>query len=195
MLSQIRDKLKANKNQFNNFGKYKYRSCEDILEAIKPLLGECSLTITDDIVLIGDRFYVKATCSFQEPGKDLLLVSAYARESESKKGMDGSQVTGSSSSYARKYALSGLFLIDDNKDPDSHCYTETPKQQSTKPAQKPKLLTKKQKETIIDLCHQGGWDAEGSVKAVTGTTLDQLTPQIAMDVISRIKAKIASQEK
>lgn len=120
-LITIQSKLKAPKGQYNSFGKYKYRSCEDILEAIKPLLKEtgCVLTITDDIVLVGERFYVKATVSLRNSSGETITTSAFAREEETKKGMDGSQVTGASSSYARKYALNGMFCIDDTKDSDT----------------------------------------------------------------------------
>jgi hypothetical protein len=117
-LNKIQKELKAPKNQFNAFGKYKYRNAEDILEAVKPLLEEVVLTITDDIVLIGERYYVKATAKITD-GKDSVENSAFAREAQDKKGMDESQITGASSSYARKYALNGLFLIDDTKDADS----------------------------------------------------------------------------
>jgi hypothetical protein len=117
-LFEIQQKLKAPKSKFNKFGKYSYRSLEDILEAVKPLLGDAVLTLTDEIVLIGDRYYVKATAIISE-GEKFHEVTAYAREEENKKGMDGAQVTGASSSYARKYALNGLFLIDDTKDADS----------------------------------------------------------------------------
>ena len=121
-LIEIQQKLKAPKEQNNSFGGYKYRSCEDILEAVKPLLGEQKLFIllNDEIVFIEGRFYVKATVSlFDEEGKEITHTTAYAREEESKPKMDGSQVTGSSSSYARKYALNGLFAIDDTKDSDA----------------------------------------------------------------------------
>lgn len=117
-LNEIQKNLKAPKNQYNNFGKYKYRNCEDILEAVKPLLGEATLYLSDDIVEISGRIYVKATATFND-GKEVVNVSAFARESETKKGMDDSQITGSASSYARKYALNGLFLIDDTKDADT----------------------------------------------------------------------------
>ena len=114
--------LKAPKNLRNTFGNYNYRSAEDILEAVKPLLNElgCSLTITDELVNIGERYYIKATptLSLLKDPKDSVSVTGYAREEENKKGMDGSQITGASSSYARKYALNGLFLIDDTKDSD-----------------------------------------------------------------------------
>lgn len=120
-LITIQSKLKAPKNQHNKFGNYNYRSAEDILEAVKPLLTEtgCVLTISDEIVQIGERYYVKATARVRKDSQSVETV-AYAREEESKKGMDGAQVTGSASSYARKYALNGLFCIDDNKDPDTN---------------------------------------------------------------------------
>lgn len=120
-LSEIQQKLKAPKNQRNNFGNYNYRNCEDILEALKPLLGDSIVTISDDIVQVGDRFYVKATATFTSFDKngEKHEVTAFARESLDKKGMDVAQITGAASSYARKYALNGLFLIDDTKDADT----------------------------------------------------------------------------
>lgn len=119
-LSEIQQRLKAPKGQYNSFGKYKYRSCEDILEAVKPLLGDSILIVTDEIVLIGDRYYVKASAHFAENiNGPSTIVNAYAREPLNKKGMDESQITGTASSYARKYALNGLFLIDDTKDADA----------------------------------------------------------------------------
>lgn len=134
-LVEIQCKLKAPKNQYNEFGKFKYRNAEDILETVKPLLLEynCTLFISDDIVLIGDRFYVKATTFFTNEQGDTISTTAYAREEESKKGMDASQITGATSSYARKYALNGLFCIDDTKDADSMDNTENkaPAKQST----------------------------------------------------------------
>lgn len=116
----IQGALKAPKNQYNNFGKYKYRSCEDILEAVKPLLVKegLLLTISDDLVMMGNRIYVKAIATITD-GKNQISNVAFAREEEAKKGMDGSQVTGASSSYARKYALNGMFCIDDAKDSDA----------------------------------------------------------------------------
>lgn len=121
-LMNIQNELKAPKSQYNEFGKYHYRSCEDILESLKPVLAKhkAAVTITDEIVLIGDRYYVKATAALIDIEKgDKVEVSAYAREDEQKKGMDLSQLTGSTSSYARKYALNGLFAIDDTKDSDA----------------------------------------------------------------------------
>lgn len=116
----IQSKLKAPKGQYNSFGKYNYRSCEDILEGVKPLLSENELvlTIEDSIEMIGDRYYVKATATLSD-GTNSISTSAYARESLDKKGMDSSQVTGATSSYARKYALNGLLCIDDTKDADT----------------------------------------------------------------------------
>lgn len=116
----IQSKLKAPKGQYNSFGKYNYRSCEDILEGVKPLLSEQGLilTIEDSIEMIGDRYYVKATATLSD-GTNSISTSAYARESLDKKGMDSSQVTGATSSYARKYALNGLLCIDDTKDADT----------------------------------------------------------------------------
>ena len=118
-LKEIQASLKAPKGQFNGFGKYKYRSCEDIVEAVKPLLDKhgLALVISDEIQLIGDRYYVKATA--QIIGEETYTATAYAREPAEKKGMDASQITGMASSYARKYALNGLFAIDDTKDADT----------------------------------------------------------------------------
>ena len=121
-LANVQSALKAPKGQYNSVGKYKYRSCEDIVESVKPLLKQNGLllTLTDEIQLVGDRFYVKATAIIIDTADgNMITVEAYAREEESKKGMDGSQVTGASSSYARKYALNGIFAIDDTKDSDS----------------------------------------------------------------------------
>ena len=118
ILNKIQKELKAPKNQYNAFGKYKYRSCEDILEAIKPLLEDATLTINDEMVVIGERYYIKATVTLTEADKSI-SATAYAREPEEKKGMDSAQITGATSSYARKYDLNGLFLIDDTKDADT----------------------------------------------------------------------------
>jgi hypothetical protein len=120
-LIMIQQGLKAPKGQFNKFGNYKYRSCEDILEAVKPLLDEqaCTLVIMDDLLQIGERYYVKATATLTNSEGVKETATAFAREQESKAGMDSSQLTGSTSSYARKYALNGLFCIDDTKDADT----------------------------------------------------------------------------
>lgn len=140
-LSEIQQNLKVSKNQFNNFGKYNYRSCEDILEAVKPLLDGKLLTLTDEVVNIGDRNYVKATVKLScDKTKESISVSAYACEAPQKSGMDAAQITGAASSYARKYALNGLFLIDDTKDADSMDNT-----QKTAPIVKPE--SKKEEST------------------------------------------------
>lgn len=120
-LIAIQSELKAPKSQFNKFGGYKYRKAEDILEAVKPLLAKqkCTLIITDDVILIGNRIYVKATATIKNEKGECETTTGWAREEETKKGMDGSQITGASSSYARKYALNGLFAIDDNADSDT----------------------------------------------------------------------------
>lgn len=156
-LKIIQCKLKAPKGQYNNFGKYHYRSLEDITEAVKPLLGEvgATLIISDEIIQIGDRYYVKATAELwdiTEPS--VIIVKAFARESETKKGMDESQITGATSSYARKYALNGLFAIDDTKDTDTEEYQSTAKkedkkQENTKPTGQ--KITKAQIEEIKEL--------------------------------------------
>lgn len=146
-LTEIQHRLKAPKGQYNSFGKYKYRSCEDILEAVKPILNEvgCFLTLSDEIQLVGDRYYIKATARLQGPDTDVTC-TAYAREDLDKKGMDGSQITGTASSYARKYALNGLFCIDDTKDADTDEYAN----QNKKPS--PSLSAPKQDKPIM---HQG----------------------------------------
>jgi hypothetical protein len=136
-LSIVQSKLNAPKNQRNNFGGYNYRSAEDILEAVKPLLSEVEATIviSDEIVQIANRIYVKATAVFTDENQATIPATAFAREEETKKGMDASQITGSASSYARKYALNGLLLIDDNKDADAtNTHGKTFPQQEQKPA-------------------------------------------------------------
>lgn len=135
-LAQIQKELKAPKSQTNSFGGYKYRSCEDVLEAVKPLLSanKCVLLLKDDVVEVGGRVYIKAVATLvdAEAPADNVGCTAFAREEETKKGMDASQVTGAASSYARKYALNGLFCIDDTKDSD---YTNTEPKTAQKPAQ------------------------------------------------------------
>lgn len=142
-LIKIQSELKAPKSNYNGFGKFHYRSCEDILEAVKPLLAKekCTLTLSDDIVAIADKVYVRATATISD-GKEQYITSAYARESENKKGMDESQMTGTASSYARKYALNGLFLIDDTKDTDTDEF-----QQAKQKAEKKESKTATKKKT------------------------------------------------
>lgn len=120
-LITIQSTLKSPKSQFNAFGNYKYRKVEDILEAVKPIMSNlgCTLVMTDDIEMVGNRIYVKATATLKNSKGEIEITTGYAREEETKKGMDGSQITGAASSYARKYALNGLFAIDDNADSDT----------------------------------------------------------------------------
>lgn len=134
-LATIQQELNVPKENFNDFGKYEYRSCEDILQALKPILNGAVILLTDEIVQIGERYYVQATATLAE-GEESISTKAYAREEETKKGMDGSQITGSASSYARKYALNGLFAIDDTKDSDTTNTHDKDKQ----PPQTPKQL-------------------------------------------------------
>lgn len=141
-LLAVQTELKAPKGQYNSFGKYNYRSCEDILEALKPILEKNKATVflTDDLVMVGDRYYVRATAYFVDIEKgEKIETTAYAREDEHKKGMDGSQVTGASSSYARKYALNGMFDIDDNKDSDNTNIGEGKEPEKEKPKDPPQL--------------------------------------------------------
>lgn len=140
-LSEIQAKLNAPKSQYNSFGKYNYRSCEDILSAVKPLLAEYGLTIilSDCVVLIGDRYYIEATATVSD-GMNSISNKAYAREDETKKGMDGSQITGTASSYARKYALNGLFAIDDTKDADTDEHRNTQQNAAKEKTEKPVVV-------------------------------------------------------
>ncbi|ARR02188.1 DNA single-strand annealing protein, ERF superfamily [Campylobacter vicugnae] len=149
-LLKIQTELKAPKTQFNKFGGYQYRSCEDIVEALKPLQEKykCVVLLNDELVIIGDRYYIRATATIINEKGDKLSVSALAREPENKKGMDESQITGSSSSYARKYALNGLFAIDDTKDADA---TNTHDKEPSKNQKQILTLTLEQKRDITEL--------------------------------------------
>lgn len=161
-LVDIQRKLKAPKGQYNSFGKYKYRSCEDILEAVKPLLAKegCVLVITDDVVQVGERYYIKATAKItdSEDGSSI-TTSAFAREAFEIKGQQEAQTTGSASSYARKYCLNGLFLIDDTKDSDA---TNTQKKEA--PVENEKLTNLKKQ--IVDKAKELGGSKNAGVKAV-----------------------------
>ena len=148
-LIEIQKELKAPKGQYNSFGKYKYRSAEDILEAVKPICHKhgCLLTLSDTLENVGERYYVKATATITNESGDIRFVTAYAREEEEKKGMDSSQITGTASSYARKYALNGLFCIDDTKDADTDEYAKTTgkakkteKKESAEPSYRDKVI-------------------------------------------------------
>ena len=188
-LMRIQAKLKAPKGQRNTFGNYNYRSCEDILEAVKPLLAEegCTLTLSDEIELIGDRYYIKATATLKAD-KEEIQVSAYAREEQAKKGMDSAQVTGATSSYARKYALNGLFCIDDNKDPDTDEYTKQKKkaQENAKAEEKItaemeknaiELASDREVKTFMDMCEKLGVDFKQIGKQAGATSLKAMTKE------------------
>lgn len=158
----VQSKLIAPKGQYNSFGGYNYRSCEDIFEAVKPLLKELKMTliISDELEQIGDRYYVRATASLYDTESPYGFVQshAYAREQESKKGMDGSQITGAASSYARKHALNGLFAIDDTKDSD---YTSP----QSAPTQDEKKVTEPQLKRLFAIASEVGVTEEQLKKA------------------------------
>ena len=162
-LVEVQSKLKAPKSQFNKFGNYAYRNCEDILEALKPLLNEVKaiVNISDDVVLVGDRYYIKATVKFicAETG-EIIEASAMAREEENKKGMDSSQLTGSTSSYARKYALNGLFAIDDTKDSDT---TNTHNKETSKASNNNEVISEAQVKRLFVLAKGKDTDKVKSV--------------------------------
>lgn len=161
-VGDIQHKLKAPKGQYNSFGKYNYRSCEDILEGVKPLLKEhnLALLIDDEIVQIGERYYVKATAKITD-GREIVSATAYAREPDTKKGMDESQITGATSSYARKYALNALLCIDDTKDADTMDNSKKPVQQTQE--------TVYNWQTLKARATQGGISEEELVHYVTET--------------------------
>lgn len=153
-LSNIQQELKAPKGQRNDFGKYNYRSCEDILEAVKPICAKnkTTLVLSDTLVNIGERYYIRATATLYDiESSDEISNTAYAREEETKKGMDGSQITGTASSYARKYALNGLFNIDDTKDADTNEYHKQTNKQNVSVKNKQVMITDQQKEKIKEL--------------------------------------------
>lgn len=148
-VSEVQQKLKAPKGQYNSFGGYNYRSCEDILEAVKPICAEHSmlLNLSDEIVNVGERYYIKATAKLYDLESDSVISStALAREAQTKKGMDDSQITGTASSYARKYALNGLFNIDDTKDADTDEYRKNSQKAETAKAESPIMCPKCGKE-------------------------------------------------
>lgn len=161
-VGDIQHKLKAPKGQYNSFGKYNYRSCEDILEGVKPLLKEhnLALLIDDEIVQIGERYYVKATAKITD-GREIVSAAAYAREPDTKKGMDESQITGATSSYARKYALNALLCIDDTKDADTMDNSKKPVQQTQE--------TVYNWQTLKARATQGGISEDDLVHYVTET--------------------------
>jgi len=182
--------LKAPKGQFNNFGKYKYRSAEDILESVKPINKKHGLTLllSDVIEQFNDRYYIKATATITN-GTQTHSVSAYAREALTKKGMDDSQITGTASSYARKYALNGLYLIDDTKDADTDEYTKNTRQTDGKP------ITQKQvgdlKLKAKQFAQMRGQDETAVYTALGVSDITSLTENVAKNAIARIDEWIA----
>lgn len=161
LLVEVQSELKAPKGQYNSFGKYNYRSTEDILEGLKPILKEKNLVLVvfDDVVQVSDRVYIKSTAKLSYD-QESIEVTAFARESLTKKGIDDSQITGTASSYARKYALNGLFLIDDSKDADSDEFSKQNKSQKNseqKPKQ-PKITLEEVKMSLNDLVKKTGGD-------------------------------------
>lgn len=164
----VQNELKAPKDKVNSFGKYNYRSCESILENVKPLLAKvgAALTIEDEIVQVSDRVYVRATATFYAEGGEV-RVTAYAREADTKSGMDVAQVTGAASSYARKYALNGLFAIDDTKDPDTEEYQGQPAKPQPKPtvAPQPKPTAAPQSASLNDAM-KSVWNAVREAQTV-----------------------------
>lgn len=190
-LKKIQQELKAPKNQRNTFGNYNYRSAEDILEAVKPLLAkhDAQLTLGDEIVEVGGRIYVKATATLTD-GKESAKVSAFAREPEEKRGMDASQITGTASSYARKYALNGLFLIDDTKDADTDEFrkqTNGNQQQNNAPA--PQKISKVTVDSIEGLIAKTNSDRAKLLAFFKISRLEDMTTEQAKKCISMLKSK------
>ena len=161
LLVEVQSELKAPKGQYNSFGKYNYRSTEDILEGLKPILKEKNLVLVvfDDVVQVSDRVYIKSTAKLSYD-QESIEVTAFARESLTKKGMDDSQITGTASSYARKYALNGMFLIDDSKDADSDEFSKQNKSQkdSEQKSKQPKITLEEVKMSLNDLVKKTGGD-------------------------------------
>lgn len=183
-LMKVQQELKAPKNQKNEFGGYKYRSCADILEAAKPLLKKNDLTliIKDDVYQIGDRYYIKATATIYETCGDetqQISATAYAREEETKKGMDAAQITGSASSYARKYALNGLFSIDDTDDPDAtNDHGKAEEKKETKKATKATKASEPEPEReLLQLAEIFCADCGKTIKSWTSPKGSTFTPE------------------
>lgn len=189
-LMNIQKELKAPKGQYNSFGKYKYRSCEDILESVKPLLEKYKVTIilTDKLEQIGERYYIRAMAIlFDTETNNSIENTAYAREEETKKGMDGSQITGTSSSYARKYALNGLLLIDDTKDADTDEFAKENNKGKTKEEPKEKKITPGQLKVLSKL-----YTGDNLVKLLELNKIDKLedmSMEKANEIILKLKKK------
>lgn len=185
-LSEVQKELKAPKNQYNSFGKYNYRSCEDILEAVKPLCIEKGLivTVSDEIEVKQDRYYVKAVATVIDIDTEQeYQVSAYARESDNKKGMDDSQVTGATSSYARKYALNGMFAIDDTKDADTDAHKNQTNQTKKTGKLKTDLATESQLKMLRDLLKRHNISEQDICKQKKINKLEDMKREIASKAI------------
>ena len=186
-LVKIQNELKVGKTRYNSFGKYNYRSLDDICQAVKPLLKkyDCQMTISDDVIEVGNRIYFKATVTITDSDGNRESVSAFAREEETKKGMDSSQISGTASSYARKYALNALFLIDDTKDADTDEY----RYQQEEPAQ-PKApvfdkkfmqdhgaekITARERERLRAACSASGKSLEMALQACRRSSIEDIS--------------------
>ena len=197
-LMNIQVELKAPKNLYNSFGKYKYRNAEGICEAVKPFLKKYNvvLTLQDDVICIGERIYIKATAKLSDcESSEYFTAEALARESAEKKGMDDSQITGTASSYARKYALNGLFLLDDTKDADTDEYkrqTDANKEEEAfnKAVEKDlsEEATEAQKKAIYAICKKHNINVD-DLYALNGITQDTATKGEATNLIKSLKAK------
>lgn len=189
-LALVQGNLKAPKGQYNSFGKYHYRSCEDILTAVKPLCIENGLvlTISDEIKQVGDRYYVeaRATVILLETGEKH-TVCASARESQDKKGMDDSQITGTASSYARKYALNGLFAIDDSKDADTDEHAKETQSKATKGNDKVKYKA----EDMILLAATTGITQDQILAKYKVASVDKLTQEMLANLHVAIEARLS----
>ena len=192
-LNYIQSNLKAPKGQFNSFGKYHYRSCEDILEGVKPHLKETNtcLVISDDIVTIGDHNYIKATATLYGADGGAVANSAFAKEPLDKKGMDPSQITGATSSYARKYALNGLFCIDDTKDADTDAYTANTTKTKTQAKAPTPVETKTMQEKRIREEHANTVKKMMGVKNITSK---QICDQMELMFGTRNSTEISNQQ-
>ena len=208
-LSEIQANLKCPKSQWNSFGKYNYRNCEDILEAVKPMLKGCTLSITDElvhfpsangpvlydnakgekVVVFSDRFYVKATATFTDSEGKETVATGFAREEDNKKGMDSSQLTGATSSYARKYALNGLFLIDDTKDSDNEAAIPETQNQGTE------YLSDAQNQELLDLIKKFSVDESAFCLAMKVARVTQIPEAQFTFAKNALKKKGESQVK
>lgn len=189
-LIEIQKRLKAPKDKHNKFGGFNYRSAEGILEAVKPICHElgCSLVLSDEIFQVGERYYVMAYARLISPDGET-VVTAYAREPESKKGMDESQITGTASSYARKYALNGLFAIDDAKDADTDEYQGMVKAAEEIEALESKPITKTHIQHLESLIEECGADLSMVVEAYRISELKDMTEAQYVDCMTALKKK------